>query len=153
MQTPINIRTLNAIIGRSWKNVKQESNAFQGDTNSSSHSINEKLDNIMTFVQDINTKLSSLTSIMHFQHTRFDTKFTSLQTQLDQITKEVRRRWWLAIPWKKKREMVFMIEGKQWWGERELNQRGSNARARKANCNKPFHFLILMLLLVCFHIS
>ena len=66
MQTPINIRTLNAIIGRSWKNVKQESNAFQGDTNSSLHSINEKLDNIMTFVQDINTKLSGLTSIMHF---------------------------------------------------------------------------------------
>ena len=89
MQTPINIRTLNAIIGRSRKNVKQESNAFQGDTNFSSHSINEKLDNIMTFVQDINTKLSSLTSIMHFQHTRFDTKFTSLQTQLDQIQRKL----------------------------------------------------------------
>ena len=64
-QRPINITTLNAIIGHSQKNVKQESNAPQGDTSSSSHSYDEKLDNIMASVQDISTKLSDLTSIMH----------------------------------------------------------------------------------------
>ena len=63
-QRPINISILNAIIGHSWKNAKQESNAPQGDTSSSSHSYDEKLDNIMAFMQDIN-KLSSLTTIMH----------------------------------------------------------------------------------------
>ena len=66
---PINISTLNDIIGHSRKNVKQESNAPQGDTSSSSHSYDEKLDNIMASVQDISTKLSSLTTIMHSQHT------------------------------------------------------------------------------------
>ena len=35
MQSPINIRTLNAIIGHSWKNVKQESNAPRGGLSSS----------------------------------------------------------------------------------------------------------------------
>ena len=88
-QSPINICTLNAIIGRSRKNVKQESNAPQGDTSSSSHSYDEKLDNIVASVQDISTKLFSLASIMHSQHTRFDTKFTSLQTQLDQIQRKL----------------------------------------------------------------
>ena len=41
------ISTLNAIIGHSQKNAKQESNAPQGDTSSSSHFYDEKLDNIM----------------------------------------------------------------------------------------------------------
>ena len=36
-QRPINISTLNTIIGHIRKNVKQESNAPQGDTSSSSH--------------------------------------------------------------------------------------------------------------------
>ena len=78
MQTPINIRTLNVITGCSRRNVKQESNAPQGDTSSSSHSFDEQLGNIMKFVQDISTKLSGLASIMHSQHTQFDTKFTFL---------------------------------------------------------------------------
>ena len=89
MQSPINIRTFNAIIGHSWKNVKQESNAPYGDASSSSHPYDEKLDNIMASVQDINTKLSGLASIMHSQHNRFDTKFVSLQTQLDQIQQKL----------------------------------------------------------------
>ena len=89
MQSPINIRTFNAIIGHSWKNVKQESNASQGDTSFSKHSYDKKLDNIMASMQDINTKLSGLTSIMHSQHTWFETKFTSLQTQLDQIQRKL----------------------------------------------------------------
>ena len=88
-QRPINISILNAIIGHSRKNVKQESNASQGDTSSSSQAYDERLDNIMAFVQDISTKLSGLTTIVHFQHTRFETKFISLQTQLDQIQRKL----------------------------------------------------------------
>ena len=77
-QRPINITTLSAIKGHIRKNVKQESNTPQGDTSFSSHSYDEKLDNIMASVQDISTKLSNLTTIMHSQHTRFEKKFTSL---------------------------------------------------------------------------
>ena len=88
-QSPINIRTLNASIGHSRKGVKQESHAPHGGSLSSSHPYDKKLDNIMASVQDINTKMSKLASIMHFQHTRLDTKFTSLQTQLDQIQRKL----------------------------------------------------------------
>ena len=65
MQSPINIRTLKAIIGHNRKNVKQESNATHGGSSSSSHPSVEKLDNIMASVQDVSTKLFGLTSIMH----------------------------------------------------------------------------------------
>ena len=88
-QSPINIRTLNVIIGHSRKGVKQESHAPHGTSSSSSHPCDEKLNNIMASVQDISIKLSKLTTIMHSQHTRFDTKFTSLQTQLDQIQRKL----------------------------------------------------------------
>ena len=64
-QRPINISTLNAIRSHVQKNFKQESNAPQGDISSSSHSYDEKLDNIMASVQDISTTLSSLTTIMY----------------------------------------------------------------------------------------
>ena len=77
-QSSINIRTLNAIIGHNRKGVKQESHALHGTSSSSSHPCDEKLNNIMAFVQDISTKLSGLATIMHLQHTRFDIKFTSL---------------------------------------------------------------------------
>ena len=106
----INIRTLNAIIGRSQKNVKQESNAPQGDTSSSSHSYDENLDNIMASVQDISTKLSGLASIMHSQYTQFDVKFTSLQTQLDQIQRKLEEDD-NQLFHDKKGEMVIMIGG------------------------------------------
>ena len=62
------------------KNTKQESNATQGSSNSTSHVYDEQLDNIMAILQEITTKISGLATIMHSQHTRFDTKFTSLQT-------------------------------------------------------------------------
>ena len=39
----------------------------------------------MAIVQEITTKISELATIMHSQHIHFDTKFTSLQTQMDQI--------------------------------------------------------------------
>ena len=88
-QRAINISTLNAIKGHVRKNVKQESTAPQDDTSSRLHSYDEKLNNILASVQDISTKLSGLTTIMHSQHTQFETKFTSLQTQLDQIQRKL----------------------------------------------------------------
>ena len=71
------------------KNTKQESRATQGSSSSTSHVYNEQLDNIMATLQEITTKISRLTTIMHSQHIRFDTKFTSLQTQLDQIQRKL----------------------------------------------------------------
>ena len=109
-QRPINISTLNAIIGNSRKNVKQESNAPQGDTSSSSHFYDEKLDNIMASMQDISTKFSGLTTIMHTQHTRFEKKFTSLQTQLDQIQRKLEEDDDQLFH-DKKGELVLMIGG------------------------------------------
>ena len=85
---PINIRTLNASTSYTQKGTKQESHAPHASSSSSSHSYDEKLDNIMLSIQDISTKLSKLASIMHSQHIRFDMKFTSLQTQLDQIQRK-----------------------------------------------------------------
>ena len=84
-QSPINIRTLNASISPSRRGVKQESPAPNSGSSFTSHSYDKKLDAIMASIQDINTRLPGLASIMHYQHTYFDIKFTSLQTQLDQI--------------------------------------------------------------------
>ena len=85
----INIRTLNASIGHTRKSTKHESHALQGSSSSSLHTYDEKLDNIMASIQEINTKISRLATIMHSQHIRFDTKFTSLQTQLNQIQRKL----------------------------------------------------------------
>ena len=81
--SPINIHTLHASMGHTKKNTKQESHATQGSSSSTSHVYDEKLDNIMATLQEITTKISGLATIMHSQHIRFDTKFTSLQTQMD----------------------------------------------------------------------
>ncbi|KAK9988498.1 hypothetical protein SO802_028737 [Lithocarpus litseifolius] len=88
-QILINIRTLNASISHTRKGAKQESHAPHRSSSSSSHPYDEKLDNIMSSIQEISTKLSGLAFIMHTQHTHFDTKFTSLQTQLDQIQRKL----------------------------------------------------------------
>ena len=69
--SPINIRTLHASMSHTKKNTKQESHATQGV-------YNEQLDNIMATLQEITIKISELATIMHSQHIRFDTKFTSL---------------------------------------------------------------------------
>ena len=61
----INIHTLNANIGHTRKSTKHESHALQGSYSSSSHTYNEKLDNIMAILQEINTKISGLPTIMH----------------------------------------------------------------------------------------
>ena len=60
------------------KNTKQESYAAQGSSSSISHVFDEQLDNIMATLQEINTKIFGLATIMHSQHIRFDTKFISL---------------------------------------------------------------------------
>ena len=87
--SPINIRTLHASISHTKKNTKQESHSTQGSSSSTSHVYDEHLDNIMATLQEITTKISRLATIMHCQHIRFDTKFTSLQSQLDQIQRKL----------------------------------------------------------------
>ena len=57
LPSPINIHTLNASISHTKKSTKQESHA-------TSHAYDEKLDNIMATIQEINTKISGLTTIM-----------------------------------------------------------------------------------------
>ena len=64
----INIRTLNVSIGHTLKSIKHESHDPQGSSSSSSHTYDEKLDNIMSSILEINTKLSGLATIMHSQH-------------------------------------------------------------------------------------
>ena len=43
----------------------------------------------MASVHDISTKMSELASLMHHHTIYCDTKFTSLQTQLDQIQRKL----------------------------------------------------------------
>ena len=85
----INICTLHASMSHTKKSTKQESHATSGSSSSTSHACDEQLDNIMATLQEINTKISGLATIMHFQHIRFNTKFTSFQTQLDQIQRKL----------------------------------------------------------------
>ena len=87
--SPINICTLHASMSHTKKSTKQEGHATLGSSSSTFHAYNEQLDNIMATLQEINTKISRLATIMHSQHIRFDTKFTSLQTQLDQIQRKL----------------------------------------------------------------
>ena len=87
--SPINICTLHASTSHIKKNTKQESHAAQGSSSSTSHVYDEQLDNIMTTLQEITTKISGLATIMHSKHIHFDTKFTSLQTQMDQIQRKL----------------------------------------------------------------
>ena len=67
-------------MGHTKKNDQQESHANLGSLNFTPHAYDERLDNIMAAVHEINTKIFGLATIMHSQHIRFDTKFTSLQT-------------------------------------------------------------------------
>ena len=87
--SPINISTLHASMSHTKKNTKQESHATQGSSTSTSHVYDEQLDNIMATLQEITTKIFGLATIMHSQHIHFDTKFTSLQTQLDHIQRQL----------------------------------------------------------------
>ena len=85
----INMRTFNASIGHSRKRVKPETSTSHSGSRFSTLSLDEKLDNIVTFVHELSTKMSELTSILHHHGTRWDMKFTSLKTQLDQIQRKL----------------------------------------------------------------
>ena len=85
----INICTLNTSISHSWKGLKTETPASHSGSRSSSFSYDEKFDNIMSSVHDISTKMSGLASLLHHHTVCCDTKFTSLQTQLNQIQRKL----------------------------------------------------------------
>ena len=84
---PINLRTLNASIGHSEKGVKSESQP----SCSTSYFFDEKLDSIITSVHDLSTQMSRLASLVHHHTIHCDMKFTSLQTQLDQIQRQLEK--------------------------------------------------------------
>ena len=58
---------------------------------STSYSFDEKLDSIITYVHDLSTQMSGLASLVHHHTIRCDMKFTSLQTQLDQIQRQLEK--------------------------------------------------------------
>ena len=82
------MRTFNASIGHSRKRVKTETFTSHSGSRFSTLSFDEKLDNIVTSVHELSTKMLELTSILHHHSIRWDMKFTSLQTQLDQIQRK-----------------------------------------------------------------
>ena len=89
--SPINMHTFNASIGHSQKRVKPETSTSYSGSHFSTFSLDEKLDHIVTSVHELSTKMSGLTSTLHHHSTRWDMKFTSLQTQLDQIQRKLEK--------------------------------------------------------------
>ena len=87
--SPINMRTFNASFGYSQKRAKPETCTSHSGSHFSTLSLDEKLDHIVSSVHELNTKMSGLTSTLHHYSTRWDMKFTSLQTQLDQIQRKL----------------------------------------------------------------
>ena len=85
----INMRTFNTSIGHSRKRVKPETSTSHSGSCFSTFSLDEKLDNIVTSVHELSTKMFGLTSTLHHHSTQWDIKFTSLQTQLDQIQRKL----------------------------------------------------------------
>ena len=77
------MHTFNASIGHSRKRVKPETSTSHSGSRFNTFSLDEKLDNIVTSVHELSNKMSELTSTLHHHSTRWDMKFTSLQTQLD----------------------------------------------------------------------
>ena len=76
----INKRTFNASIGHSRKKVKPETSTSHNGSRFSTLSLDKTLNSIVTSVHDLSTKMSELISILHHHNTRWDMKFTSLQT-------------------------------------------------------------------------
>ena len=74
------MRTFNASIGHSQKRVKIETSTSHSGSRFSTLSLDGKLDNIVTSIHKLSTKMSELTSILHHHSTQWDMKFTSLQT-------------------------------------------------------------------------
>ena len=87
--SPINIHALNASIGHSRKGVKKETSTQTSGSRFSSSSYDEKLDSIMATVHDMSTKMSGLAFFLHHHNIHCDTKFTSFQTQLDEIQRKL----------------------------------------------------------------
>ena len=87
--SPINIHTINASIGHSRKGIKIETSAPSTGSHSASSFYDEKLDNIMASIHDLSTKMSRLATFLFHHHICCDTKFTSFQTQLDQIQRKL----------------------------------------------------------------
>ena len=87
--SPINMRTFNASIGHSRKRAKPKTSTPHSGSHFNTLSLDEKLDHIVSSVHELNTKMSRLTSTLHHHNTRWDMKFTSLQTQLDQIQRKL----------------------------------------------------------------
>ena len=87
--SPINLQTLNAGIHHSKKEVKSESQPSHSGSHSSPSSVNEKLDSIMASVDELSTNISGLATLLHHHNIQCDMKFTSLQTQLDQIQRQL----------------------------------------------------------------
>ena len=83
------MHTFNASIGHSQKKAKMETSTSHSGSHFSTLSFDEKLDNIVTSIHKLSTKMSELTSILHYHSTQWDMKFTSLQTQLDQIQRKL----------------------------------------------------------------
>ena len=57
-----NMRTFNASIGHSRKKAKPETSASPSGSHFSTLSLDEKLDRIVSFVHELNTKMSGLTA-------------------------------------------------------------------------------------------
>ena len=83
------MRTFNTSIGHSQKRVKTETSTSHIGSRFSTFCLDKKLDNIVTSIHELSTKMSRLTSILHHHSTLWDMKFTSLQTQLDQIQRKL----------------------------------------------------------------
>ena len=121
------------------KNTKKESHATQGSSSFTSHIYDEQLNNIMATLQEITTKISRLATIMHSQHIRFNTKFKSLQTQLDQIQRKLEEHEDKLFH-DKKGEMVSLLG--------ECSDRGSAVKGGGEDSNYYVVYCVY-----CFHLK
>ena len=87
--SPINMRTFNTSIGHSRKRAKLETSISHSGSHFSTLSLDEKLDHIVSSVHELNTMIFELTSTLHHHSTRWDIKFTSLQTQFNQVQRKL----------------------------------------------------------------
>ena len=131
------MRTFNASIGHSRKKVKPETSTSHSGLCFSTLSLDEKLNSIVTSVHDLSTKMSELTSILHYHNTRQDMKFTSLQTQLDQIQRQLEENMQLFHD--KKRERNTMKGG-----DFQLIKGGGNYLRGRFSVNSLNIFLVVI---------
>ena len=82
---------LNASIGHSKKGVKLESQTSHSGSHFTSNPCDEKLDYIIASVHDLSTQMSRLAFLLHHPTIWCDMRFISLQTQLDQIQRQLEK--------------------------------------------------------------